>query len=120
LTHTLLLPRETTEAFIAAMVPVFNKILECYALGLGFPEDFFREVRGAHVPSHHAHAQHDSTFLLAGAAQAQPRFRTSACAAGFERELLRLPTSAGMGRACMQDVGQEDSCGLRLTRLKAA
>ncbi len=29
---------------MAAMPLVYNRILSCFALGLGYPEDFFKEV----------------------------------------------------------------------------
>ena len=32
---------------MAAMPPVYERILSCFALGLGYPEGFFKEVRCA-------------------------------------------------------------------------
>lgn len=37
--------RDTTKEFMGAMPSVYDRILSCFALGLGYPEDFFREVR---------------------------------------------------------------------------
>ena len=48
---------------MAAFPDVFNKILECYALGLGYPEDFFRKA----CRSHHA------CLLLLGDCMCNPR-----------------------------------------------
>ena len=28
-----------------ALPPVVDRVMSCFALGLGFPEDFFKEVR---------------------------------------------------------------------------
>ena len=36
--------RENTKALMAAFPPVFDKILACLSLGLGFPEDHFKKV----------------------------------------------------------------------------
>jgi isopenicillin N synthase-like dioxygenase len=37
--------RDTTKEFMAAMPSVYERILSCFALGLGYPEDFFKQVR---------------------------------------------------------------------------
>jgi isopenicillin N synthase-like dioxygenase len=36
--------RDTTKEFMEAMPSVYDRILSCFALGLGYPEKFFREV----------------------------------------------------------------------------
>ncbi len=36
--------RDTTKEFMGAMPSVYDRILSCFALGLGYPENFFREV----------------------------------------------------------------------------
>lgn len=36
--------RETTIEFMEALPPVVDKIMSIFALGLGFPEDFFKKV----------------------------------------------------------------------------
>ena len=37
--------RQTTKDFMGAMPNVYDRILSCFALGLGYPEGFFKEVR---------------------------------------------------------------------------
>ena len=36
--------RESTLGFMNALPPVVDKVMSCFAIGLGFPEDFFKEV----------------------------------------------------------------------------
>ena len=36
--------RQTTKDFMGAMPNVYERILSCFALGLGYPEEFFKEV----------------------------------------------------------------------------
>ena len=36
--------RQTTKDFMGVMPSVYDRILSCFALGLGYPEDFFKEV----------------------------------------------------------------------------
>ena len=43
--------RATTNEYMSYMPAVYDKILACFALGLGRPEDYFKEVRAAaHCP----------------------------------------------------------------------
>ena len=37
--------REFTIKFMETLHPVAERIMSCFAVGLGFPEDFFTEVR---------------------------------------------------------------------------
>ena len=37
--------RDTTKEFMAAMPQVYERVLSCFAQGLGYPEDFFVAVR---------------------------------------------------------------------------
>ena len=45
-----LLSRDTTLEFMHALPPVVDRVMSCFALGLGFPEDFFKEVPLHPVP----------------------------------------------------------------------
>lgn len=42
--HVCLHCRDTKKKFMAAMPSVYDRILACFALGLGYPEDFFKRV----------------------------------------------------------------------------
>ena len=43
-THTY---RETTREFLEACPPVVDRIMSCFALGLGWGEDYFKEVHAS-------------------------------------------------------------------------
>ena len=43
--------RDTTLEFMNSLPPVVDKVMSCFALGLGFPEQFFKEVRSGLPPS---------------------------------------------------------------------
>ena len=41
--------RETTMEFMKTLPPVVDRILSLFALGIGFPEDFFKKVKTLRV-----------------------------------------------------------------------
>lgn len=44
--------RETTLEFMNALPPVVDRILSCFAVGIGFPEDYFKEVNISCTDAH--------------------------------------------------------------------